>query len=77
MFQKKLVSKIFIYKRVGGGGITILRRINEVKNICKGWDLNPYLQLRNLFVLPTVPWEQLEFLTNVREIIKKYGPTEI
>ena len=31
----------------------------------------------NPVVLPTIPWEAVEFLTNVSEIIKIYGPTEI
>ena len=39
--------------------------------------MKPKLALQNPVVLPTVPWEPLEFLTNVSEIIKIYGPTEI
>ena len=46
------------------------------KNVGKGWDSNPYLSPQNLVVLPTVPWELLELLTIVREIIKTFGTTE-
>ena len=45
------------------------------KNIGKCWYSNPYLALQNPVVLPTVPWEPSEFLTNVTEFIKMYGPT--
>ena len=51
--------------------------INEAKNVGKCWDSNPYLARQNPVVLPTLPREPLEFLTNVNEIIKLYGPTEI
>ena len=69
----------------GGGDLTIFRRKffvslfcnSGVKNVGKDWDSNPYLALQNTVVLPTVPWEHLEFLTNVSEITKIYGPTEI
>ena len=39
-------------------------------------DMNPDLPLQNPVVLPTVPWKQMEVLTNVNEIMKIYGPTE-
>ena len=48
--------------------------INEVKNRGKCWDLNPYIELQNPVVLPTVPWKPLELLTNVSKIIKTDGP---
>ena len=51
--------------------------IIKLKNVGKSWDSNSYLALQNPVALPTVPWEQLEFLTNVSEIIKTLGPTEI
>ena len=47
-----------------------------IKNVGEGWDSNPYLPLQTLVVLPTVPWEPLELLTNVSEIIKIFGATE-
>ena len=52
--------------------------IIQLANLDEDWDSNPYLALRNLVILPTVPWELLEFLTNVSEILKKYHcPIEI
>ena len=58
------------------------RRINKVKNIGKGWDSHPDQPLPNPVVLPTVPWEQSELLTNVIDIMKRFerlrfepGPT--
>ena len=76
-FRKFPVSK-FSSIRGGEGRITIFRRTEKLKNVGKGWDSNPYLALQNLVVLPiVVPWEQLEFLTNVSEIIKIHGPTQI
>ena len=45
--------------------------ILKLKIVGKGWDSNPYLPLQIPVVLPTVPWEPLEFLTNVGEIKKK------
>ena len=52
------------------------KRQSNHKKICHGRDSNPYLPLLTLVVLPTVPWEQMEILTNVSEIVKKYGTTE-
>ena len=69
-------SKNFIHKR-GGGVSRFSAVLTKLKNVCNGWDLNPYLPLPNLFVLPTVPWEQLETLTNVSEIIKISDTTDI
>ena len=43
----------------------------KFKTVGKGWGSNPYLPLQNPVVLPTVPWEPLEFLTNVGEKMKK------
>ena len=37
----------------------------------------PFLALQNSVVLRTLPWEPLEFLTKVREIMKIYGTAEI
>ena len=37
----------------------------------------PDLAFQNPVVLHTVPWEPLELLTNVSEIIKIYCPTDI
>ena len=50
---------------------------NKLKSIGKCCDSNPYLELQDLVVLHTVPWEPLEFLTKVSEIIKIYDTTEI
>ena len=49
----------------------------KLKNVGNGWDSSPYLALQKPVVLPTVPWEQWKLLTNVSQIIKIYGPTEI
>ena len=38
---------------------------------------DPYFALQNPVVLAIVPWEPLEDLVNVSEIIKIYGTTEI
>ena len=38
----------------------------------KCWDSKLYLALQNPVILPTVPWEPLEFLTNICEIIRKF-----
>ena len=48
----------------------------KLRNVVKGWDSNQYLPLHNPVFLPVVPWEPLEFLTNVNEIIEKFGTTE-
>ena len=47
-----------------------------IKNVGEGWDSNTYLPLQNPVVLHTVPWEPLEFLKNVSEIMKIFGATE-
>ena len=39
----------------------------------KCWHSNPHLTLQNSVVLHSLPWEPLEFLTNVSEIIKYMG----
>ena len=73
-FKKILVSKIFMHKKEGAVSrfsVVILK----LKNVGKGWDSNPYLPLQNPLVLPTVPWQPLEFLTNVSEIIKIFRTT--
>ena len=49
----------------------------KLKSVGKRWDSNPYLGLQNPVVLPTVPWEQLEFMTNISAIIKFCDSTEI
>ena len=78
-----LVSEKFCYRKfscIRGGGyhdFPLFRRINKVENVVKGGDSNPYLPLQNPVVLPTVPWEHLEFLNFFSEIIKIYSPTEI
>ena len=76
-FRKILVSKILLYKRGGGGVSRFSVVLIKLKYVGKGWDSNPNLVLENAVVLPTVPWEQLEFLTNVSETMKIYGPTKI
>ena len=57
------------------GGVSRFSVVIIVKNV-EGWDSNPYLPLQNPVVLTTVPWEPLEFLTNVSEIMKIFGATE-
>ena len=42
-------------------------------NIGKFWDSNPYSALQNPVGLPTVLSDQLEYLTNLCEIIKLFG----
>ena len=75
------VSENFCYRKfscIGGGEVSRFSVVLvKLKNVGEGWDSNPYLALQNPDVLPTVLWEQLEFLTNVSEIIKIYDPTEI
>ena len=57
-----------MHKREGGGVVSRFSVVLiKLKIIGKGWDSN--LPLQNLVVLPTVPWEQLEILTNVSEVI--------
>ena len=50
--------------------------ILKLQNIGKSRDSNPYPPLQNPVVLLSVPWEPLEFLTNVRKILKVFGTTE-
>ena len=50
--------------------------IIKFKTVRKCLDANPCLALQNIVVLPIVPWEQMEFLTNVSEIMKISGPTK-
>ena len=73
-FKKILVSKVFMHKRgaVSQSSVVILK----LRNVGKGWDSNSYLPLENPVVLPTVPWEPLEFLKNVSEIIEMFDTTE-
>ena len=73
-FRKILVSEIFVHKR-GVSRFSIV--LIKLKNVAKGWGSNPYLPLQNFVMLPTVPWEQLEILTNVSEIIKISDTTKI
>ena len=74
------VSEKFWYRNfscIRGGavsGFSVV--IINLQNVGKGWDSSPYLQLQNLVVLPTVPWEPVEFLTNVSEIIKTFVTIE-
>ena len=73
-FRKTMQSKLFVQKRRGVSYFSAV--IFEVKNLGKGWESNPYLPLQKPVVLPTAPWEPLEFLTNVSGIIKIFGATE-
>ena len=79
-----LVSEKFWYKKlpcirgIRGGVSRFPVVLLKLKNVGKVWDSKPYVALQNPVVLPsTMPWEQLEFLTNVSEIIRICGPTEI
>ena len=72
-FQERKSSKIRGGRR---GGVSRFSVVIIVKNVGVGRDSNPYLPLQNPVVLPTVPWEPLEFLTNVSEIMKIFGATE-
>ena len=56
---------------------SIKTEIIKIENKGRSCELNTYLAIQNPVVLPTVPEEPLVFLTNVSEIIKIYGPTEI
>ena len=67
-------NKLFMHKRGAVSRFSVI--IIMLKNVDKGWDSSPYQPLRNDVVLPTVPWDTLEFLTNVSEIIKIFGTTE-
>ena len=49
----------------------------NLKCVVKSWDSNQYMPFQNLVVQPILPWEQLEVLTNVSEILKIYGPTKV
>ena len=56
-----LLSEKFCYRnfsciRGGDSGITIFRRIDQIKKVGKGWD-----SLQNPVILPTVPREPLEW----------------
>ena len=66
LVSEKYWFRDFSCIRERGGGVS---RFSVViirwKNVSKGWDSNPYLLLQNPVVLPTVPWETFEFLTNV------------
>ena len=73
-FRKILVSKLLMHER-GVSRFPSLVKM-RLKDVSKDWDSNPYLTLLNPALLPTVPWEPLEILTNVSEIIKKYDTTE-
>ena len=64
-----------MHKRREGHQLSVV--LIKFKIEAKGWDSDPYLLLQNPVVLPSVPWEQLEILTNVSEIIKIYGLPEI
>ena len=63
--EKLMLSKIFMHERhkwereVSRFSVAILK----LKNVGKSWDSNSYLALQNPVVLPTVPWEYLEFPT--------------
>ena len=76
VFQKIFRSKKCKDKR--GGRREGVSRFSAViiKNVDEGWDSSPYLPLQTTVVLPTVPWQPLELLTNVSEIIKIFGATE-
>ena len=71
--KKFRVTKNFMHKREISRFSAV--KIN-LKNVGKGWDSNPYLPLQNPVVPPTVPWEPLEFPTNVSEAMKIFGTTE-
>ena len=70
-----LVWKFFIHMRKEA-----ISKFSLVIAIIKyagwGWDPNPYLPLQNRVILPTVPWEPLDFLGNVIENIKMFGTTD-
>ena len=59
-FRKILVSELFMHKS-GEAVSRVSVVIFMLKNVCKGWDSNPFLSLQNPFVVPTVPWELLEW----------------
>ena len=62
VLRKFGLSKSFMDKRGGGEGVSRFSvLIIKLKNLGKGWDLNPYLPVKNPVVLPTVPWEPLEW----------------
>ena len=68
-FYQFLVSKNFMETRGISRFSVVLVRL---KKVGEGWNSNPFLALQNPVVLPAVPWEQLEFLTNVVKLIKLY-----
>ena len=78
-FREIVVTKKFMDERRGGGEGAVSRFsvvIIKLKNLSEEWDSNPCVPLQKPVVIPTVPWEPLEFLTNVSEIRKKLGPTK-
>ena len=53
--------------------LKILDHNNKVKNMGTCCDSTPYLVPQKPVVLPIVPWEPFEFLTNVSKTMKIYG----
>ena len=74
LVSEKLCYRNFSYIKGAVSWFSVVRF--KFKTVGKVWDSNPYLPLQKLVFLPTVPWEQLKFLTNVSEIIKIFGTTE-
>ena len=73
-FRKILVSKIFLHKRGEALGFSVV--LIKLKILVKAGIRTRTCRSQNPVVLPTVPWEQLETLTNVSEIIKISDTTE-
>ena len=70
-------SQLLIYKAQAKNQRNILIVIVEKKQSKLKILIMKYLALQSPVVLPTVPWEQLEFLTKISEIIEIYGPRQI
>ena len=68
LVSKKFRHRKFSYIRRGLSRFSVV--LIKLKMYVKGSDSHPHLSLQNLVVLLTVPWEQLEILTNVSVIIK-------
>ena len=72
------VSENFLYRKI----LWIGERVSRVcvvtfqlKTVAEGWASNPYQRLQSPVVLPFVPREPLEFLTDVSEIVEVFGTT--
>ena len=70
--QRKIIVFIGVEKKISNFKIVFMK-----KKIGNCWDSSTCLVLQNPVILPTVPWELMEFLAIVSEFTKMYSPIEI